>query len=163
MKFHVSVAMIFIGSLVLFGLIYVAVDKASGAREREAHKELAPQKVISLREKLQDNPVKNIHAPIDQNTTSLIQAVAALSEEELGKEFLSLGERLKHENLFNKLEQGELDEHKKAEVKSLIERYTLLGLEGTRRKYLPLEPELKDAVYAHRDSLKDIRQLIDRY
>ena len=89
--------------------------------------------------------------------------MAALPDYDLQKEFSSLGERLKKENLFNKLERGELEGPKKAEIKALIERYSLLGLEGTRRRYLPLEPELKDAVFAHRDSLKDIRKLIEKY
>jgi len=94
---------------------------------------------------------------------SMINAIASLSDADLKQEFSVLGERLKKENLFNKLEQGELNEKQKAHAKTLIERYTLLGLEGTRRRYQRLEPELKDAVYAHRDSLKDVRKLIDQY
>ena len=157
MKFRLSIAAIFATSLMLFALVYFIVDRISQTQNHAAQKPRPVQKFTVVQKKPEFNMAS------DKNTKSLIQAVAALSEKDLGDEFSRLGERLKKENLFNKLEQGTLDALQKAEAKALIERYTLLGLEGTRRKYLPLEPELKDAVYAHRDSLKDIRQLIDQY
>ncbi len=162
-KFQASMLAIFIGSLLLFGLIYFAVDRISGARTNEAQKKRGLVQALPRHEAAVIPPIKSKQEAQENPSISVIQAIASLSEDELKKEFASLGERLKSENLFNKLERGELDEHNKAQAKAQIERYTLLGLEGTRRQYLPLEPELKDAVYAHRDSLKDIRKLIDRY
>jgi hypothetical protein len=85
--------------------------------------------------------------------------IARLSEAELAKEIEALRARIEKEDLFAKLENGNLSLEK--EAKEALERFALLGLEGTRRKYLDIEPHLKDPLSAHRESLKEIRKLLN--
>lgn len=90
-----------------------------------------------------------------------IKEVAKLSDADLSKEISSLKSRVENEDLINKLENKTLPHAQETEVKELLERFALLGLEGTRRKYMDAEPELKDPLYAHKDSLQDIRELLE--
>jgi hypothetical protein len=100
-------------------------------------------------------------ASLSQEDIKKITAIANLSETELAKETEALKKRIEDEDLFERLESGDLTKEKEIEIKELIERFALLGLEGTRRKYVAIEPELKDAVYAHRESLKEIREFLN--
>lgn len=90
----------------------------------------------------------------------LIKGVAALSDAELKKEAQTLQDLIEKEDLFELLEEGELSKEKEAYAKGVLEKFALLGLEQTRRRYMAAEPELKDAIYAHRESLKEIRELL---
>jgi hypothetical protein len=90
-----------------------------------------------------------------------INGIVSLSENDLARELNTLKERIEDEDLFAKLEDGELTGEKQAEAKEVLERFALLGLEGTRRKYMAIEPELKDPIYAYKESLMEIRELLN--
>jgi uncharacterized UBP type Zn finger protein len=163
MKFQASIAAIITGSLIIFGLIYVAVDNISRPQSPEARK--PADRTNSSRPEHSNNAMikstnNNIINSVDQEA---IKAAVALSEHDLKQEFETLSIKLKTENLFARLENKLLEGEQKQQAKALIERFTLLALESTRRRYVPIEPELKDPLYAHRDSLKDIRKLVDKY
>src|SRR5690349_3269740 len=114
MKLNLSIAAIFI----LFGLIYLALNKNSPVTRPESQNKIEnkSQEIISNEQILQEKVKENIKIPeLDQSAIELIQAVAALSLDELNTELSTLRERLNQDNLFNKLEQGLLDDQKKAE------------------------------------------------
>jgi hypothetical protein len=90
-----------------------------------------------------------------------ITHIAYLSESELTRELERLKMRIEEDDLINGLENKNLSKEREIETKEILERFALLGLEGTRRKYMEVEPELKDAFYAHRKSLKEIKELLD--
>lgn len=96
-------------------------------------------------------------SPSDQ---TLIQSVAAMSEASLNKEIRELKTLLEAEDFVGQLDNPNISQEEARVARDTLERYALLGLEGTRRKYLEIEPELKDPLYAHRDSLADIRKIL---
>lgn len=98
--------------------------------------------------------------PLPPEDIETIKQVANLSEADLNKEIETLRARIESEDLFAKLEDGELKGQDEINAKQMLERFALLGLEGTRRKFMDKEPELKDPLFAHRESLKEIRELL---
>lgn len=190
MKFKISVIAIILSTAALIGLIKLAVIRTSGVDEapraqikdeqpvgKDGHK--AHSFLNNKHEKSADQKNGRANEPSepsydDRNPTTAkdslelskedekkINGVASLSEAELTKELDTLKARIDEEDLFSQLESGNLSDEKTAEAKEMLERFALLGLEGTRRKYLGVEPELKDALYAHRESLKEIRELLN--
>ncbi len=109
-----------------------------------------------------DEEVDNNYS-ISQQDKQIIEAISTMSQNELVAELNSLKEKIEKNDLVSLLESGTLDEVKSNEAKATLERFALLGLEGTRRKYALLEPELKDPLFAHRDSLRDIREMLSEY
>lgn len=104
------------------------------------------------------------HAGLSELSTDdikKINSIVALSEADLARELNSLKDQIEKEDLFAKLEDGLLTEANSAEAKEKLERFALLGLEGTRRKYMAVEPELKDPLYAYKDSIKEIREVLN--
>jgi len=90
-----------------------------------------------------------------------IKAVAALTDQEITQQINELKKRLDSEDIFEQLDDGELTEEQEKDAKATLEKFALLGLEQTRRRFMSREPELKDPLYAHRESLKEIRELLD--
>lgn len=90
-----------------------------------------------------------------------ISGVANLSDAELTKELAALKLRIEDEHLFDKFEDGDFVGAKAEEVREILERFALLGLEEHRRKFMGIEPELKNPLFAHKESLKEIRELLD--
>lgn len=91
----------------------------------------------------------------------LIKAVASLSDKELGLELETLSKRIEDEEIFEKLDEGEYTPAEAIKAKEVLEKFGLLGLEKNRRKFVAIDPDLKDALYAHRDSLKEIREVLN--
>lgn len=98
---------------------------------------------------------------LTQEDVQKIDNVVGLSESDLTNEIKALKMRIEEEDLFDKLENGDLPADKQNETKSLLERFALLGLEETRRKYVSVEPELANPYYAHRESLAEIKELLE--
>lgn len=103
----------------------------------------------------------NNHESLSAEDIKKINTIASLSDADLRKEMDSLMAKIQEEDLFHQLEEGGLSKEKEAKAKETLEKFALLGLEKTRRKYMEIEPELKDAVYAHRESLKEIREFLN--
>lgn len=97
---------------------------------------------------------------LSQEDIAAINSVANLSDAELSKELDALKTQVRDEDIFEKLDAGELTEQEEKDAKALVERFALLGVEESRRKFMNIEPELKDAIYAHRETLREIRELL---
>ncbi len=109
-----------------------------------------------------DNDPNNINAMSDQDI-KYIEKISSINSEDLSKELESLKQHIEKSDLVTQLENKKLDKRQAEEAKSTLERFAILGLEATRRKYVSIEPELKDAVMAHRDSLREIREMLSEY
>lgn len=92
-----------------------------------------------------------------------IEEVTSLSDDELNQQFNSLKQELEQKDLITQLESGKLDDRGTEEAKKTLERFSLLGLENTRRKFASIEPELGNKENAHRESLREIRSLLNNY
>jgi hypothetical protein len=90
-----------------------------------------------------------------------INNVAKLSDAELAAEIETLKKRIEEDEIFDELDEGNLSKEEEVKAKETLERFALLGLEKNRRKFMVVEPELKDALYAHRESLKEIREVLN--
>lgn len=191
MKLKISIAIVLLSTAALIGVISLVLSKTSqppteakvampyeeiGEEQEKAGQEKPiARKPIEVIRKDMDAPEKDpTEEVIDEDEdepeqeTKLspedvqkINQVASLSETDLSRELDTLRARIEEDDLFTKLEDGELSEREETEAKETLERFALLGLEGTRRKYMNAEPELKDALYAHRESLKEIRELLN--
>jgi hypothetical protein len=191
MKFKISVIAIILSTAALIGLIKLAVNKTVEINEppraqirknkehvgKDDHKthssfDSAREKTADHEERRRNDPTELISGDakpatdtdgfkLSKEDEKKINGVASLSEAELAKELDTLKSQIDEEDLFGRLESGDLSAEKVAEAKEMLERFALLGLEGTRRKYLSVEPELKDALYAHGESLKEIRELLN--
>lgn len=167
MKLKLGIFAILFSTLSLLGLIYMVIHKISVNEQKHVisknslSKALMPQKELK-NTKIPLKGLKNNHHESGQEQ-KIIEELTSLSDLELKNEQEQLSIRITEGNLFSALEQNALNNSEKEEAKSIIERFTLLNLEGTRRQYLPHEPELKNALFAHRDSFKDIRALLSRY
>ncbi len=112
---------------------------------------------------LEDNALGN-DAEVEGLTKDDLQKINGiinLTENDLVREFDELKNKIEAEDLFARLEDGELSEAEEVKAKETLERFALLGLETTRRKYVAMEPELKDPIYAFKDSLLEIRELLN--
>lgn len=117
-------------------------------------------------DEVSDNRSNNRHVlepepALSSEDKEKIQHVAALSDSELLREFETIRSRVEEEDLFGQLESGDLSADQEEETKEVLEQFALLDLEETRRKYMAMDPELRDPLRAHRDSLSDIRALLD--
>ncbi|MCA9508855.1 MAG: hypothetical protein KC505_10585 [Myxococcales bacterium] len=92
-----------------------------------------------------------------------IKKLSSLSAQDLSQELNELKQRIEKSDFVLLLENKKLDATQSKDAKATLERFALLGLEATRRKYADLEPELKDALYAHQDSLREIREMLGQY
>jgi hypothetical protein len=187
MKFRISVLAIILSTAAVIGLINFLVNKTSGidGKNRTKDEQHIGQELLKALPPLgnedQEIDIKsyrlkdvNRHITNDFNSTpekdgvslssedeQIIKSVASLSETDLANELVRLKAHIEKEDLFGQLNRRSLSPENEAKAKKTLERFALLGLEGTRRKYLGIEPELKDAVYAHRESLKEIRELLN--
>lgn len=92
-----------------------------------------------------------------------IEKLAQLSEKDLNTELNALKEKLGKEDLISQLEEGRLNKSQAEQAKKTLERFALLGMEATRRNFASIEPDLKDAISAHQNSIKEIREMLDEY
>lgn len=171
MKYKLSAAAIIFASLTIIAIMFFAIERiAEPAHAPEVQNDENQDHNAAL---LKDEPsaiarLANLRDAMSENSIpkedeKIILDVVELSDHALQEEVSALRKRMEEEKLFGRLELKQMDPQKALETKALLERFTLLGIEQTRRKYLAIEPELKDALYAHRDSLKDIRGLLARY
>jgi hypothetical protein len=171
MKLKMGIFAILLGTGCLTGIMYLAIEAISKVDPKaenhspEEEPELNKKKIIAPR----NANTKALLIPKPQNKKALgndeqiIANLVSLSDAELAREHELLAQKIKNEALVDALERKSLSAEQAILAKASLERFTLLSLEGTRRKYLPVEPELKDALFAHRDSLKDVRQILSRY
>ena len=168
MKLKFSITAVLSLTCCLLGLIYFAIEKVNPVISPKDIKK-NPQPADNLELFDQTGPKdKIIPAPVTKEQDNkedelIIRELASLSDEALREEFVTISQHIKNKNLYVALQKGKLSTKDANEAKELLERSTLLSLEGTRRKYMGIEPELRDALFAHRDSLKDIRQLLNRF
>lgn len=169
MKLKFGITAILSLTCCLLGLIYFAIEKVNPAiSPKELKKDTQPTDNLELFDETVPND-KIIPAPLTKEEENnkedelIIRELASLSDEALKEEFVTISQHIKNKNLYVALEKGKLSTKEAKEAKELLERSTLLSLEGTRRKYMGIEPELRDALFAHRDSLKDIRELLNRF
>ncbi len=107
-----------------------------------------------------DAEKKNSLDELDKKT---IKQLTSLSDIELAEEFNALKKELEANDLIEQLESGKLDEKSAKEAKKTLERFSLLGLENTRRKFADIEPELADKENSHQETLKEVREMLDNY
>lgn len=109
-----------------------------------------------------DKDIANLDTgDLSKEDVEKINSIVKLTESELAKELDALKTRIESDNLFDKLEDGELSEAQELEAKNTLERFALLGLEQTRRKYMSVEPELKNPYLAYKDSIHEIRAFLN--
>lgn len=101
--------------------------------------------------------------PLSDEDIKIIEKISSLSAHDLDTELNSLKQRIEKDDVIAQLESGELDAQKTLEAKALLERLALLSMENTRRTYQSTEPELKNPLVAHRESLKEIREMLSEY
>jgi hypothetical protein len=155
MKFYLVIGTIISSAALFFVLIYfITQEKPQSTRLITSHKNMH----VNINNNIKNNAIATLSSHDAQ-----IYALAALSDEALKEEFSILRTRLYEEELFAKLERKLLNNEQKIAAKALIERFTLLSLESTRRRYMNIEPELQEPLYAHRDSFKDIAKIINKY
>jgi hypothetical protein len=178
MKLRAGVLLILVSTVALFGAINLLVGHAAkdervpvGKQEVPAikAKEL-PTKANTPRKRAENTlaPAKKDELssaqvpPMPDADRQLIAEVAQLPDGELVVQMKTLQERLNDGDLLDRYDQDELSPSEKAQARQLMERVALLGLENTRRRYRKLEPaELENPYFAHRDSLREIRQILD--
>lgn len=101
--------------------------------------------------------------PLSDEDIKIIEKISSLSAHDLDTELNSLKQRIEKDDVIAQLESGELDAQKTLEAKALLERLALLSMENTRRTYQSTEPELKNPLVAHRESLREIREMLSEY
>lgn len=185
MKLRVSAFLIILSTAAVIGVITILVNKTTPLEStyvpesKEAHEgKLPPAKTHSAQHPRHEQAAKQgflepneqgvkkeeilvTDGELSKEDVQKINSVAKLKEAELKKELMALKERIEKEDLFGQLEERLLPKEKESEVKETLERFALLGLEETRRKYMHIEPELKDPIYALKDSLHEIRELLE--
>jgi hypothetical protein len=186
MKLKLAIFAILASTISLIGLIYAMINHTGIEAKKSDPKEIKSKNNNTnknstssnnfintnntLKNELNENNLEddeyyelNDNYSMSEQDKKIIDALTSLSDNALNTELSSLKERIEKTDLVTQLESGKLDEAKTLEAKATLERFALLGLEGTRRKYAQIEPELKDAVFAHRDSLKEIREMLSEY
>lgn len=96
----------------------------------------------------------------DKSDSEKILEISSLSESDLKNELELLRSLITKNNFYNGLENNEYSETEEREAKGILEKFALIGLERTRRKFMSIEPELQDPISAHEESLKEIRELL---
>lgn len=184
MKVKIGVGIILASTVLLLAIVYLLVNQVGPkgrpeeANQLEAVIPSSKQNIQVSRKHTSNNINDNKSATnnninnnntdeekkgieLDHDDIALIKSVAALSDNDLKKELNDLKDRIEKDELVEKLEQNNWSENEAKAGKKVLERYALLGLEETRREYLNVEPELKDPLVAHRDSLSDIRAMLE--
>ncbi|HXW54028.1 MAG TPA: hypothetical protein VEL47_07990 [Myxococcota bacterium] len=136
---------------------YSAESKKTDTKEAEAD----IQKDEPPEEQAKTAPSPTEKTDLSQEDVKKIKTVVALNDQDLAKQIADLKSRIDKEKIFEKLEDGDFTEQQEKEAKEILEKFALLGLEETRRRFMNMEPELKDPMYAHRESLKEIRELLE--
>lgn len=180
MKLKFAIFAILASTMCLLGLLYTFMNHTDVATKKDNPKEVKPKTATGLGQPENKNNYapqeerKINHSPdneSDQNNSDAmsdqdikyIEKISSLNPEELSKELDSLKQQIENTDLISQLENKQLDSKQTQEAKATLERFAILGLEATRRKYENIEPELKDAVLAHRDSLREIREMLSEY
>jgi hypothetical protein len=144
-------------------------EKNGDASAKHLSKEKIPDRGLFIDDEQKQPPEiakdgeKEAAPPVELSEEDIkkIRRIASLSEAELAQEIKALRKRIVDEDLFGQLEEGSLQGEKKAEAKETLERFALLGLEPTRRKFMDKDPELKNPFLAYKDSLREIRELLN--
>lgn len=177
MKLRIGILAIMVSTVGLVGLINLAIDHAakevSAGPDNEHQEDTA--KILPKSVKVETKPVRKAEKQTDRGPASLnegypsmspeektmITEMVKLNDQELVAEMKSLQEKLNQGELWEKYDLGELSDEERLKARQLMERVALLRLENTRRRYKDIEPELKDPFYAHRESIRDIRSILD--
>ena len=178
MKMPVGVILIVLSTCFTIGLVYIVVEntekinaripnlhaqKSDEKNEENVKREENKQVAVSLKDLMKKEQNEQNQAAIDMSDEDkdLINSIANLDDEQLFSQMKSLRDMAKEQRLGEALELEGSDEKTILHAKKTLERIALMGLESTRRKFVHLEPELKDPLFAHRDSLKEIREALD--
>ena len=164
MKLKFGITIITLSTCCVLGLLYTTINRI-GSADYKSETAKKPAKLEAPKNDPSPEPKRYSHKKTKPSSgdTKIIEEVAAIESGKLGEEIVSLRRDLEEGDIFRKLENGVFDEAQAKLAKAKLERLSLLSIEGTRRKYLSMEPELSDPVYAHRDSLSNIRNLLARY
>lgn len=181
MKFKISVVVIILSTVCLIGAVYLMVNKITGVpddsligkqRNEPENKSDKNEAVFMdendeddelevVREGLRSEKTENKEINLSDQDRQKIADVVKLTDAQLDQEIEMLKKRIEADEIFDDLEEGNLSKEEEIKAKEILERFALLGLEKNRRKYIDIDPELKDAMYAHRESFKDIREVLD--
>lgn len=190
MKLKFLFPVIIASTFILIGLVYWAVEKVDNAGNfkdletftKEKTNELEDSDLLEGQKNTldrmegqkgtqnrdeQEKEEKTDHLLSSSQELSLnnedrtkIMSVVKLSDAELAREINALKDVIDEEDIFDDLEEGTLSKEDEQKAKELLEKFALLGLEANRRKFQATDPNLKDGLYAHRDSLKQIREAL---
>jgi hypothetical protein len=186
MKFKISFISIILVTLALIGLINIVINKISKTKEAKPDALSAQKPSDPLPKKTEANNVgKNLNnndelddddddddeedleaslmenkMEYNNNDKTKILNISELSDDEVVKKLSQLETKISQDSLMDKLDDKNLPFEQKIQLHAILEDYVLLGLEQKRRKYMSLEPNLKDPLLAHKDSLAEIRALL---
>lgn len=96
---------------------------------------------------------------MDKDTDKIIK-VSNLTNEEINHELAHFENIINKENIIDKIDDPFLSFEQKDYLKEVLEEFVLLGLEQKRRRYMNLEPSLRDPLLAHKNSLNEVRLLL---
>lgn len=191
MKLKIAILAIVLSTVGLIGVINIIVNKVAGfeapgrgapiakdtppamihdmahearAENADIHQEdYEPEEEEALRAPEASLPKdgRENNIKMSDRDEQMIKTVANLSDKELALELEALSKRIEDEEIFEKLDEGDYSPAEAIKAKEVLEKFGLLGLEKNRRKFVAMDPELKDALYAHRDSLKEIREVLN--
>lgn len=187
MKAPISVSLIILSTFLTIGLVYIVVENAEKInqtipkiKEEKANEintlnnQLAldnlaegkkehnkDQEINMAKDVIDDDNYDNDDDEMDSEDKELIKSIANLSDNDLTMQMKNLKDQAKKEKLVDILNQKNADENLKMQAKKMLEKIALMGLEITRRRFVEQEPELKDPLFAHKDSLREIREALD--
>lgn len=176
MKLRIGVLAIMVSTVALVGLINLAINHAANEVTRGPDKEspeemgkVPPNTVNEGKKPVRKAEKSEVKTPVpgerypsmSSEEKTIIAEIVKLNDQELIAEMKNIQEKLHEGELLEKYDMGELSFDDKQKARQLMERVALLRLEDTRRRYKDIEPELKDPYYAHRESIRDIRSILD--
>lgn len=103
------------------------------------------------------------HAPktdITPQDIEKINGIVKLKDDELIAQIKQVESQLEANDLIDKLEEDSLSPAEKAKAKNLLEHFSMLNFERSRRKHMEKNPKYKDALAAHEQGLRGIRELL---
>ncbi len=112
----------------------------------------------------EENDFVASHAPkadISPQDREKINKIVKLKDDELVAQMRQMESQIEADDLIDKLEDGNLSPSEKAKAKDLLENFSMLNFERVRRKQEDKNPKYKNALSAHEEGLKEIRELLD--
>lgn len=167
MKLKIGFISIILASIALMGLINMTINKVSLSHNDDIFNQKTSDIIpnedsddIDDEEEQEDVQALLIKEKnIDKDTNKIIK-VSNLSNEEINHELAHFENIINKENMIDKIDDPFLSVEQQDYLKEVLEDFVLLGLEQKRRKYMDLEPSLKDPLLAHKNSLTEVRLLL---